>query len=408
MPSAPNTASSMIVRTATNPTYTIYNLGQNQILLGQDIITSSQLGSDFNFAGPGAVTLNFVGPTLDLWVSAPSTIFVGPFSFPVNLFVVYNINGNTITNSNTWGVIGQEWQVQGFGDFFDGDQADMLTRNVSNNTATYLAYNTENNHFNGVITAAVVGANFNTAGLGTYFIFSFPLSTPSAQLMVLSDGAGGLWAYAYSKGALVNDPSQVFATIGNGQDWEVLGFGHFNSQFGLNMIVRNIDPASANFQQVWIYDVVQTATGNYTAQLSTAVSPGQTQAGILGAIGLEWKVAGIAPVNPPSLDPFTLIGTNDLVMRNTNTGALQVYDIQADTLTGSAALTPPASNPIAATSTVGGMATDFSAPASGSTSQLVQAMAGFGDGSGAAESLNAGPLSAETSQQPLLTTPQHA
>jgi hypothetical protein len=392
----------MIVRTATNPTYTIYNLGQNQILLGQDIITSSQLGSDFNFAGPGAVTLDFFGPTLDLWVSHPTTIF----SVPVNEFVVYNINGNTITGSNTWGAIGQEWQVQGFGYFFGLGQADMLTRNVnvSNNTATYLAYNTENNQLNGVITAAVVGANFNTAGLGTYFTVS---GSTFAELMVLSDGAGGLRAYAYSNGNLVNDPSQVFATIGNGQDWEVLGFGHFNSQFGLNMIVRNIDSTSANFQQLWIYDVVQTATGNYTAQLSTAVSSGQMP-GVLGPIGLEWKVAGIAPVNPPSLDPFTLIGTNDLVMRNTNTGALQVYDIQGDKLTGSKALTPPASNPIAATSTVGGMATDFSAPASGSTSQLVQAMAGFGDGSGAAESLNAGPLSAETSQQPLLTTPQHA
>jgi hypothetical protein len=400
MPSAPNTASSMIVRTATNPTYTIYNLGQNQILLGQDIITSSQLGSDFNFAGPGAVTLDFFGPTLDLWVSRPTTIF----SVPVNQFLVYNINGNTITNSNIWGAIGQEWQIQGFGYFFGFGQADMLTRNVSNNTATYLAYNTENNQFNGVITAAVVGANFNTAGLGTYFTVS---GSTFAELMVLSDGAGGLRAYAYSNGALVNDPSQVFATIGNGQDWEVLGFGHFNSQFGLNMIVRNIDPTSANFQQVWIYDVVQTATGNYTAQLSTAVSPGQTQAGILGAIGGNLTVAGIAPVNPPSLDPFTLIGTNDLVMRNTNTGALQVYDIQGDTLTGSAALTPPASNPIAATSTVGGMATDFSAPASGSTSQLVQAMAGFGDGSGAAAGLNAAPLGADTSQQSFLTTPQH-
>ena len=58
------------------------------------------------------------------------------------------------------------------------------------------------------------------------------------------------------------------------------------------MIVRNIDSTSANFQQVWIYDVVQTATGNYAAQLSTAVTSGQMP-GVLGPIGLEWKVAGI-------------------------------------------------------------------------------------------------------------------
>jgi len=198
MPVAPNTSSSMIVRTASNPTYTIYNLGQNQILLGQDVITSNQLGSDFNFAGPGAVMWDFNQFTLDLWVSHPSTMEVGgsggtTFSVPVTQFVVYNINGNTITNSSILGNIGQEWQVQGFGYFFRSDlgQADMLTRNVSNNTATYLAYDTESNQFNSSITAAVVGANFNNAGLGAYFTLS---GSTFAQLMVLSDGAGGLRA----------------------------------------------------------------------------------------------------------------------------------------------------------------------------------------------------------------------
>jgi len=35
-------------------------------------------------------------------------------------------------------------------------------------------------------------------------------------------------------------------------------------------------------------------------------------------------------------------------------------------------------------------------------------MAGFGGGSGAGESLNTAPLSADTAQQTFLTTPQHA
>jgi hypothetical protein len=392
----------MIVRTASNPTYTIYNLGQNKILLGQDVISAGQLGSDFNFAGPGAVMWDFAQNTLDLWVSHPSTIVVGgsggtTFSVPVTQFAVYNISGNTITNSSILGDIGQDWQVQGFGYFFRSDfgQADMVTRSDSNNTATYLAYDTESNQFGRFIVAAVVGANFSTAGFGTYNTF-----TNVAQLMVLSDGAGGLRAYAYSNGTLVNDPSQVFATIGNGKDWEVLGFGHFNSQFGLNMIIRNIDSTSANFQQVWIYDVVQTATGNYAAQLSTAVTSGQMP-GVIGPIGLDWKVAGTAPVNV-GFGPIT----DDLVMRNTNTGAFQVYNIQNDVLTGSAALTPPASKPIAPTSTVGGIAIDLSGSAPGSTSRLVQAMAGFSDG-GAAGGLNGAPLGADTSQQSFLTTPQH-
>jgi hypothetical protein len=43
-----------------------------------------------------------------------------------------------------------------------------------------------------------------------------------------------------------------------------------------------------------------------------------------------------------------------------------------------------------------------------SNNQLVQAMAGFGGGSGAGESLNTASVGADASQQPLLTTPQHA
>jgi hypothetical protein len=56
---------------------------------------------------------------------------------------------------------------------------------------------------------------------------------------------------------------------------------------------------------------------------------------------------------------------------------------------------------------VGGFAADPPSGNSTQMSQLVQVMAGFGD-SGAVNGLNAGLVNADTSQQPLLTTPQHA
>jgi hypothetical protein len=60
---------------------------------------------------------------------------------------------------------------------------------------------------------------------------------------------------------------------------------------------------------------------------------------------------------------------------------------------------------------LGGLAVDppsaSGAFADGSSDQLVQAMAGFGDGS-AAESLNAAAFGSDISQQMFLTTPQHA
>jgi hypothetical protein len=114
---------------------------------------------------------------------------------------------------------------------------------------------------------------------------------------------------------------------------------------------------------------------------------------------LDWKFAGIAAANGA--------GTSDLVLRNVNSGAFEVYDIANNQLTGAASL-----GAVGRDWQVGGFAADPpGAPAGGSdgsTSQLVQVMAGFGGSGGAGESLHTAPLGADASQQPLLTTPQHA
>jgi len=109
----------------------------------------------------------------------------------------------------------------------------------------------------------------------------------------------------------------------------------------------------------------------------------------LGAVGLEWQFAGVAPIKG--------LGTSDLVLRNVNTGEFEVYDIAKNQLTGAASL-----GAVGLDWQVGGFAAD---PPIGSTSQLVQAMAGFVGGSGAAESLSTVALGADKSQQSLLTTP---
>jgi hypothetical protein len=63
---------------------------------------------------------------------------------------------------------------------------------------------------------------------------------------------------------------------------------------------------------------------------------------------------------------------------------------------------------------LGGFAADAPGGAAGSMNgasqvgQLVQAMASFDAGSGAAESMNIAALGADASPQPLLTAPQHA
>jgi hypothetical protein len=93
------------------------------------------------------------------------------------------------------------------------------------------------------------------------------------------------------------------------------------------------------------------------------------------------------------------------VLRNVNSGAFEVYDIVGNTLVGAASL-----GAVGLDWQLGGFAADPPAGSMGSsdsTSQLVQAMAGFGGSSGAAAISNGVPLGADTSQQTLLTTPQH-
>jgi hypothetical protein len=127
-----------------------------------------------------------------------------------------------------------------------------------------------------------------------------------------------------------------------------------------------------------------------------------TGAAFIGTVGLDWQFAGIAPIHAA--------GASDLVLRNVNTGAFEVYDIANNQLTGAASLGQvgldwqlggfAADRPTASTASMGD---------SSQAAQLVQAMAGFGGGGGAAEPLNTPVLNAaDTSQQAFLATSQHA
>src|SRR5439155_24091913 len=55
-----------------------------------------------------------------------------------------------------------------------------------------------------------------------------------------------------------------------------------------------------------------------------------TGAAFIGTVGLDWQFAGIAPIHAA--------GASDLVLRNVNTGAFEVYDIAGNQLIGAASL----------------------------------------------------------------------
>jgi hypothetical protein len=110
---------------------------------------------------------------------------------------------------------------------------------------------------------------------------------------------------------------------------------------------------------------------------------------------LDFQVAGFGPFHAP--------GASDMILRNVNSGQFEVYDIVNNQITTANSL-----GAVGLDFQVGGFAADPPTASMGDSGvQLVQAMAGFGGGSGAADGLNTVALGSDTSQQPLLTTPQH-
>jgi len=112
---------------------------------------------------------------------------------------------------------------------------------------------------------------------------------------------------------------------------------------------------------------------------------------------LDWQYAGVAPVRTA--------GESDLVLRNVNTGAFEVYDIVNNSIIGAGLL-----GQVGLDWQLGALAVDppsgARAASDGATSQLVQAMAGFSGGAG--DGFDAVALGTDLSQQPFLTASQHA
>jgi hypothetical protein len=254
-----------------------------------------------------------------------------------------------------------------------GTTADMILRGSNSSPAAmgqYEIYDIGNNAILSGNSLGQVGTDWRFVGLGGFN------GSDTTDMLLRSASTGGFEVYDINNNNITN--AAFLGAVG--MNWQVMDFGNFSSMPGeSDMILRNQGTGGLE-----VYDIRNNQI---------------TGTAFLGTVGLDWDVAGFGPFNGP--------GTSDMVLRNVNSGAFEVYDIANNQLTGAAPL-----GAVGLDWQMGGFAADPpTAPAGGSdgsTSQLVQAMAGFGGGSGAADGLNTAPLGAETSQQPFLTTPRHA
>src|SRR6476660_5104423 len=157
--------------------------------------------------------------------------------------------------------------------------------------------------------------------------------------------------------------ANVLGTVG--LEWQFAGVAPIHGPGTSDLVLRNV-----NTGQFEVYNIA-------TNQITGAAA--------LGQVGLEWQLGGFAAdasaASMGSSDDSTsqLVQASDLVLRNVNSGAFQVYNIANNQLTGSASLGAAGLDwhlgGFAAISPTASMGSSDA-----STSQLVQAMAGFGGG----------------------------
>jgi hypothetical protein len=192
-----------------------------------------------------------------------------------------------------------------------------------------------------------------------------------SDLLLRDANSGGLEVYDIANNAITN--AAFIGTVG--VDWQFSGVGNFSGNPGeTDLLLRN-----SKIGGLEVYDIANN-------QL--------TGAAFIGTVGLDWQFAGIAPIHAP--------GASDLILRNKNTGQFEVYDIAGNALVRAASL-----GAVGLDWQLGGFAVDPPTD-DASAGQLVQAMAGFGESSSAADGLNAGLGNADASHQTFLTTPPHA
>jgi hypothetical protein len=353
-PPPPGTTADMVLRHGADGKYEIYDIGGNSILAAFSL---GQVGTDWRF-----VTLAgfFGNDTTDMLLRNANT----------GGFEVYDISNNRITGAAFLGNVGLDYQVMGFGNFSSFGETDMILRNTNNGGLQ--VYDIRNNQIIGTNFMGAVGLDWQVAGFGNFS------SRGTSDMILRNVNNGALLVYDIDSNQVTGS-----AFLGNvGTDWKPLAFGNFSSRPGAtDMIMRNVNNGG-----MVIYDINNNQV---------------TSAYFIGAVGLDWQFAGVAPVSAA--------GRSDLVLRNTNTGAFQVYNIAFNSLNGSASL-----GVVGLDWSLGGLAVDPPTGAGGamgasddSTSQLVQAMAGFGGDGGAADGMTSA-FGAEASQQQFLTTPQHA
>jgi hypothetical protein len=258
-------------------------------------------------------------------------------------YLIYDIGGNKVLASYEFAEVGTDWQFAGPGAYQAGD---MFLQN--SDALNFERYEIDNNN---VIASAPLAAVPNTQVVG----FGDFSGLGDTDMMLRNTTTGEF---------LINT---LFGTksIGPvGLDWQVAGFSTHEVAtpqiLETDMVLRNTGSGSLQVYHISNDQITSSANlgavgldwqvagfGNFSSvpddsdMMMRNTTTGEfliydisnnkvTSTHSIGPVGLDWQVAGFGPISGP--------GRSDMVLRNVNTGAFQVYDIANNNVTTSVPL----------------------------------------------------------------------
>jgi VCBS repeat-containing protein len=296
------TTADMIIRQPANGTYDIVDVGNNSLLaqyqLGQ-ILPQWQVAGVGGFDGSDTADLILRDPSsgefevFDISNNMMSTgIQLGPVglewsvdgfgdfsgrpgetdmlmqskSSGANSFAFFDIQNNTVTSVKINGLIGAEWQEEGFGDFSgQPNETDMLLRRSTD--GMFAVFDIQNDAFTSFNDLGPVGLEWSVAGVGDFS------GRPNEADVLLQSSVGNATEFAILD-VQNNEVTSTAITGLVGNEWQVAGFGDFSGQPNETDMVmrRSTDGALALFD----------------------ISNNVVQSGpIFTQVGSQWQVAGV-------------------------------------------------------------------------------------------------------------------
>lgn len=177
-----------------------------------------------------------------------------------------------------------------------GTTADMILEHGAD--GTYEIYDVGNSAILATAELGQISTQWQVAGIGGFD------GTDTSDMLLRNTSSGAFEVYDVANNTFT--ANVAFGQVG--LEWAFSGFGDFSSRAGeTDMMMR--DSNSGSFE---VYDI-----NNNAIAFSSA----------MGRVGLEWQISGFGNFSGRSGE------TGDMVMRNNNTGELEVYDVSNNQIT---------------------------------------------------------------------------